>query len=68
MSIHASHDRVTPYARKQCTEATCISSSGFELRFLFPDLKLHLMGLVACPQAEVAGQVAAEELLFLDRR
>lgn len=31
-------------------------------------LKLHLVRLVACPQAEVAGEVAAEELLFLDRR
>jgi hypothetical protein len=29
-------------------------------------LKLHLMRLVARPQAEVAGEVAAEELLFLD--
>jgi len=29
-------------------------------------LKLHLVGLIACPQAEIAGQVAAEELLFLD--
>jgi hypothetical protein len=29
-------------------------------------LKLHLVGLIACPQAEIAGKVAAEELLFLD--
>lgn len=31
-------------------------------------LKLHLMRLVTCSQAEVAGEIAAEELLFLDCR
>ena len=42
----------------------------FERRLLGngPHLKLHLMRLVTRPQAEVAGEVATEELLFLDRR
>ena len=31
------------------------------------DLKLHFMGFIALPKAEVAGEVAAKELFFLDR-